>query len=151
MRQAFVLLLCVVLAMPGCAAVTRSERVAQPNPSRRVDPALMADYVRQLPIGSRVKISRVDGTVTHGTLMKRDADPIVVQRRARLPEEPVTIPVRDILVLELEKKAGRPHDRDWDRGGSGRGAGCAPPACGDFLGSELGRTGSQTADGRVAA
>lgn len=109
MRQAFVLLLCVVLAMPGCAAVTRSERVAQPNPSRRVDPALMADYVRQLPIGSRVRISRVDGTVTHGTLMKRDADPIVVQRRARLPEEPVTIPVRDILVLELETEgsAGR--------------------------------------------
>jgi hypothetical protein len=105
MRRVVVLLLCAMLALPGCAAVTRpsAQRVtSQPNPSRRVDPALMADYVRQLPIGSRVKISQVGGTVIHGTLMKRDTDPIVVQRRTRLPEEPVMIPVRDILALELE-------------------------------------------------
>jgi hypothetical protein len=34
--------------------------------------------------------------------MKRDSDPIVVQRRTRLPEAPLTIPIADIVSLELE-------------------------------------------------
>ena len=95
MRRVVVLLLSTILAMPGCAAVTgpSAQRMpSAPNPSRRVDPALMAEYVRQLPIGSRVKISHAGGAVIHGTLMKRDTDPIVVQRRTRLPEEPSRFP-----------------------------------------------------------
>jgi hypothetical protein len=62
----------------------------------------MAEYVRQLPVGSRIKVTRKNGDVLHGTLMKRDADPIVVQRRTRLPEAPLTIPVADIVLLELQ-------------------------------------------------
>jgi hypothetical protein len=62
----------------------------------------MADYVRQLPIGARVKVTLGDGSVLHGILMKRDVDPIVVQRRTRIPEPPVEIAIRDIRALELE-------------------------------------------------
>jgi hypothetical protein len=108
MRHALAVLLCGILALPGCASSTPaySQRTTTPAaPARVVDPELMADYVRQLPVGSRVKINRTNGAVVHGTLMKRDTDPIVVQRRTRLPEEPLTIPVRDILALELESDA----------------------------------------------
>jgi hypothetical protein len=107
MRQALVVLLCGILATPGCASFTPAYAQRTPKqaaPARVVDPELMADYVRQLPVGSRVKINRSNGAVIHGTLMKRDTDPIVVQRRTRLPEEPLTIPVRDILALELESE-----------------------------------------------
>jgi hypothetical protein len=62
----------------------------------------MADYVRQLPIGSRVRIDRATGGTLHAILLKHDSDPIVVQRRARIPEEPIEIPIKDILAMELE-------------------------------------------------
>jgi hypothetical protein len=68
----------------------------------RVDPALMADYLRQLPVGSKVRVNLASGESLHGTLMKRDSDPIVVQRRARIPETPIEIPIKDILAVELE-------------------------------------------------
>ena len=40
------------------------------------------------------------------TLMKHDSDPIVVQRRTRMPEPPLEIPVRDIVALELDVANG---------------------------------------------
>ena len=68
----------------------------------------MAEYVRQLPLGSRVRVSLADGRVIHGTLMKADADPIVVQRRTRIPEAPLHIAIKDVQALELESKTGGP-------------------------------------------
>ena len=70
------------------------------------DPALMGSYIRQLPIGSRVRVSLSDGTVIHGTLIKADADPIAVQRRARIPEAPLHIPLQQVRAVELEKGGG---------------------------------------------
>src|SRR5688572_1687908 len=106
MKRIVALLLCTLLSAPGCAAVTTPYAQRTPAPpsgtAGLVDPVLMAEYVRQLPVGSRVKVTRRNGVVLHVTLMKRDADPIVVQRRTRLPEAPLTIPVADIVSLELE-------------------------------------------------
>jgi hypothetical protein len=106
MKRIVALLLCTLLSAPGCAAVTTPYSQRTPSPPRAtsglVDPALMAEYVRQLPVGSRIKVTRKNGDVLHGTLMKRDADPIVVQRRTRLPEAPLTIPVADIVSLQLQ-------------------------------------------------
>ncbi|MGH9370638.1 MAG: hypothetical protein ACRD15_03820 [Vicinamibacterales bacterium] len=112
MKRMTALVMCVLLASPGCSAVTRlhAQRVPErPRDAAQVDPALMADYIRQLPVGSRVKITRFDGSDLRATLMRRDSDPIVVQRHARLPEPPLEIPVRDITTLELDKgeSAGR--------------------------------------------
>jgi hypothetical protein len=67
---------------------------------------LMADYIRQLPVGSRVKVTRRDGKSIRATLMKHDTDPIVVQRRTRLPEPPVEIAVGDIVAMELDTPNG---------------------------------------------
>ena len=107
MRSFVAGLLCVVLITPGCATTrTSSGPHAAPLPSqsdRRVDPGLMAEYIRQLPVGSRVKINRAGGKMVRGTLLKRDADPIIVQPRTRLPEAPIEIAVADILSLEIER------------------------------------------------
>ena len=106
MRRALTLLLCVLLASPACAtrrlSTSSMPAIPQALSGARVDPALMADYIRQLPVGSRIKLSLADGTTLRGTLMKRDADPIVVQKRTRLPEAPVEVAVRDILALDVE-------------------------------------------------
>ena len=105
MRRLVSLLLCGSLLGSGCASVnaSRSSLPVAQNPAQgRVDPALMAEYVRQLPVGSKVRVSLGNGATVHGILMKHDRDPIVVQRRTRIPETPIEIPLKDILAMELE-------------------------------------------------
>ena len=108
MKRFLALILSVLLAAPGCAAtIARQTR----DPGARVntsapDPALMSDYIRQLPVGSRVRVTLASGKVIRATLMKRDADPIVVQRRTRIPEPPFEISVREILAMELDTPNG---------------------------------------------
>jgi hypothetical protein len=108
MTRLLSLVLCVLIAAPGCAGTVARQRRDTPTRNRApvVDVMVMADYIRQLPIGSRVKVTRADGTTIRATLMKHDADPIVVQRRTRVPEAPVEIPVRDILAMELDPPGG---------------------------------------------
>jgi hypothetical protein len=104
MKSALALLLTIALALPGCATA----RVADPrfpavsDQRRPVDPQVMADYVRQLRIGSRVRLTRTNGEEIRGTLMKNDGDPLFVQRQARIPEAPVEVPLRDVLAVELD-------------------------------------------------
>jgi hypothetical protein len=40
--------------------------------------------------------------------MKNDGDPLVVQRRTRIPEAPIEVPMREVLSVELELKNGNP-------------------------------------------
>jgi hypothetical protein len=112
MKSTLAFVLCILLAAPGCATSRMSSArfgpPASPASQRAVpmDARLMAEYVRQLPVGARVRVSLTNGSVLRGTLMKRDADPIVVQRRTRIPEEPVEIAVADIAAMELETSNG---------------------------------------------
>ena len=105
MRRMVALVLCASLAVSGCASVSAS-RSTLPAPQQAarqgIDPTLLAEYVRQLPVGSKVRVSLANGKTIHGVLMKHDRDPIVVQRRTRIPEAPIEIPLGDILALELE-------------------------------------------------
>src|SRR5829696_2372389 len=105
MRRLIALVLCGTFLSSACATATRA-RTAPPSPPhaapRGVDPALMAGYVRQLPVGARIRVSLADGRTVRGALMYPERDPIVVQRRARIPEAPVEIAVKDILAVELE-------------------------------------------------
>ena len=104
LKSALAVLLTIALALPGCA----TSRVAYANVApvadqrRPVDPKVMADYIRQLRVGSLVRLTRTNGEEIRGTLMKNDGDPVFVQRRARIPEAPVEIPLRDILAVELD-------------------------------------------------
>jgi hypothetical protein len=68
----------------------------------------MADYVRQLKVGSRIRLARTTGDEIHGILMKNDGDPLVVQRRTRIPEAPIEVPLQEVLSVELEVKNGNP-------------------------------------------
>ena len=112
MRALLSLLLTVILALPGCAT-TRASRIpttpiSSPPQQATVDPRVMADYVRQLKVGARVRLARTGGEEIRGILMKNDGDPLVVQRRARIPEAPIEIPLREVLSVELETKTGNP-------------------------------------------
>ena len=113
MRACLSVLLTVILALPGCATTRASRIPATPVSAPRaqqagVDPKVMADYVRQLKVGSRVRLARTNGEEIRGILMKNDGDPLVVQRRARIPEAPIEIPLREVLSVELETKTGNP-------------------------------------------
>ena len=104
MKRFLALMLCAAVAAPGCApTIARQTRPALPTARQaQAEAMVMADYVRQLPIGSRVRIARTDGRVLRATLMKNDGDPIVVQRRTRIPEPPIDIRVADVVALELD-------------------------------------------------
>jgi hypothetical protein len=103
-------MLTAALALSGCAtarathnrvpAATGTAAGRQP-----IDPKVMADYIRQLPVGSRVRLSRVKGDDIRGTLIKNDGDPVVIQRRARVPEAPVAVPLPEVLAVELDVPA----------------------------------------------
>ena len=105
MRPLIAVLLVAALASPGCATATRRTTGPAFDAQRslgKMDRTLMTDYLRRLPVGSRVKVTLDSGKVMHGTLLKADADPIVVQLRTRVPEPPVEIDVDQIAALELE-------------------------------------------------
>ena len=99
----------LAIASTGCASTGQLTPtvVTTPVDSSASDP-VMASYVRQLPIGSRVRVTLADGKVIHGTLMKSDGDPFVVQKRTRIPETPLQIQIRSVRAVELEKHAGGP-------------------------------------------
>jgi hypothetical protein len=66
------------------------------------DPALVASYVKQLPIGSRVRVGLTGGARIKGTLMTSNDREIVVQPRTRIPEPPLQIAMDRIVAVELE-------------------------------------------------
>ena len=104
MKRLFALALCVALAAPGCATTTLHQRRDQraPDTTPATTARLLADYIRQIPVGSRVRITEHGGRVLRATLMRNDGDPIVVQRRARIPEPPIELPIVAIAAVELD-------------------------------------------------
>jgi hypothetical protein len=70
------------------------------------DPAVMAEYVQKLPLGTKVRVDRANGQVLKGTLMKATAQAIIVQTRTRVPEPPIEIPLSDILAVTPETGNG---------------------------------------------
>ena len=107
MKRTMAFALSLTLATAGCtAARAQGPRVPTAPVERSTNQSVMASYIRELPLGSRVRVSLADGSTLRGTLMRADGDPIVVQKRTRIPEAPLEIPLRDVLVLELEGKNG---------------------------------------------
>jgi len=70
------------------------------------DPTLIAAYVAQLPVGSRVRVGMTGGDRISGTLMKRDDREIVIQPRTRIPEPPRQIALDRVVSVELETANG---------------------------------------------
>ena len=88
------------LVSTGCAS-GGGPRV-QAAPERPVDTSFLADYVRQIPAGSKVRVERTNGGTLRGTLMKASVDSIVVQKGTRIPEPPVEIPLAQVTRVSLD-------------------------------------------------
>ena len=99
------LLLCAALLAPGCATfhATGTRLPQRRDQPAMPDRALMAEYVKQLPIGSRVRVEVASGETLRGTLMKTTDEIIVVQKRTRIAEPPVEIPISDLRAVELDR------------------------------------------------
>ena len=96
--------LCLSIVNVGCASSGRNAAVAAPA-TRVAEAEVMAAYVRQLPVGSRVRVTLADGRTLHGTLMNT-GDPVVLQKRTRIPEAPIEIALAGVRAVELEGKSG---------------------------------------------
>jgi hypothetical protein len=107
MRRALAVLLSLALLVPGCATARslNSRLNYQPNASAP-DRALLITYLKQLPIGSRVRASLIGGQTVRGTLMKAADEGIVVQRRTRIPEPPTDIAIEKIGAVEIDTPGG---------------------------------------------
>jgi hypothetical protein len=111
MTRALALLLCITLVAPGCATTSRMTTTSgtplsrdpwQPPPDR----TLLTTYLKQLPVGSKVRARLIDGSTVRGTLMKAGDAGIVVQTNARLPEPPRAVPIDQIRAVDLDSPGG---------------------------------------------
>ena len=111
MTRALALLLCITLAVPGCATTSRMTSTwgtpLTRDPSQAPpDRTLLTTYLKQLPVGSKVRAHLIDGSTVRGTLMKAGDDAIVVQTNARLPEPPRTVPIDQIRAVDIASPGG---------------------------------------------
>ena len=104
LRQSIALLLVVTLVSTGCASAGVG-RVVPARLAAAGTQAEMADYVRRLPVGSRVKVERTSGEAIRGTLMSAEPAVVIVQRATRIPEAPIRIPVGDISRMQIEARS----------------------------------------------
>ena len=104
MCKLLVLTLCAGLAS-GCATAGTSRIQPSADP---IDPVLLASYVSQLPIGSRVRVDLVDGHTLRGTLMQTTDTTIVVQRATRIPEPPQSLLLSNVAAVRFDPNTGSP-------------------------------------------
>jgi len=103
MARTIAAILCFSLLCSGCATSAGGQLASAPAVNTaRADQALFASYVKQLPIGSRVRVGLTGGTTVRGTLMKTDDREIVVQPRTRIPEPPIEIALDRVVAVDLE-------------------------------------------------
>lgn len=107
MRSTVALVLCVALALPGCATTGIGQAV-QPSmaATRPPDRATMADYVQRIPAGSDVRVDLADGRRLRGTLMRADATSVLVNPKTRVPEPPVEVAIDDVRAVEIQRPTG---------------------------------------------
>jgi hypothetical protein len=105
LRQSLSLLLAASLTASACASTART-RIAQAPMTDSTMKTRMADYVAQLPVGSRVRVERRAGGTIHGTLIGATPDRLVVQRATRIPEAPVDVPLETVTRIQIEERTG---------------------------------------------
>lgn len=107
MRRTLAVLLSLTLLTPAYAAAgSAGNRAGRQPRGSGPDRALLITYLTQLPIGSRVRATLIDGGTVRGTLMKATDEGIVVQRRTRIPEPPTDIPITNIGAVEIDAEGG---------------------------------------------
>ena len=109
MRRLLALLLCALLSAPACAMNNRGPRVqtapaAAQTPSALpvADRAVLAEFAKQLPLGTRVKAQIAGNRAIRGTLVKVTDTYIVLQPRTRIAEPLEEVPFDRLLALEQD-------------------------------------------------
>jgi hypothetical protein len=105
-KQIVALVLSVALAASGCAHATAVRQPEVPSPSSAAARAEIADYVRHLPPGSRIRVERQGARAIRGTLMLVRDDVVIVQANTRAPEPPVEIPIETITRVTIDQGTG---------------------------------------------
>ena len=85
------------------------------------DAATWEKVAAAIPLGSKVKVQRIDGGRVGGTLIRVDDQGVTVKKNTRLPEAPVTVSYD--AITNLERDNGGMH---WGKAiGFGAAAGAA--------------------------
>jgi hypothetical protein len=102
LRRMIALVLCAASVNVACASAggMRLQAAKPAIPDRTT--ALLAEYVKQLPIGSRIRVDLADGHRLKGTLMKTGDTGIVIRPHTRLPEPPLEIALDRIAAVDLD-------------------------------------------------
>lgn len=122
MRRLLAVLTCASLLVPGCASSGPPRVQAPESPVNR---ELLASYVRQLPVGSHVRVVLTDGHTIKGTLMKTGDTNLVVQRRTRVPEPPDQVEFSSVTSVELDTNTGGTARAIWVGAAAGAGGALA--------------------------
>jgi hypothetical protein len=103
MQRTLAVVLIVALTLPGCAA-SRATSSAIPVVTPSPDPAI-GTFARSLPLGSKVRVELAGRRTLRGTLLQATDDAITVQRQTRVPETPVSVPMRDVQRVTIDAPA----------------------------------------------
>jgi hypothetical protein len=85
------------------------------------DAATWQKVAEAIPLGSKVKLQRVDGGRVGGTLIRADGDGVTIKKNTRIPEAPISVSYD--AIANLERDHGGMH---WGKAiGFGAAAGAA--------------------------
>lgn len=106
MKALIVPVLCASLVAPGCALPLRSIPIRVSLPAAHRSPAaqdVSATYASQLPVGRRVDVALKDGSRFEATFMGVEGDAVRLQKRTRIPESPLLVPLDRLAALSLHE------------------------------------------------
>jgi len=108
MQRLLSILICISLILPGAGcASTGGTRINTSGPqATAASTATMSEYIQRLPIGSKVRLDRTDGSTLRGTLLKATDASVVVQKNTRIAEPFVEVPMAQVVRLTPESGNG---------------------------------------------
>ncbi len=105
MKRTLALVLSALLAVPGCALQSKPAAARFSIPLHRPSVAAQdvpASYVSQLPVGRRVEVILKDGSRFKATFMGVEGEQVRLQKRTRIPESPILVPLAQMAALNLD-------------------------------------------------
>jgi hypothetical protein len=100
-KPATALVLCCTL-LTGCAG----NRMPVTQPGTPGSNAAVVEYVRQLPLGTNVRVDRATERTVRGTLLKVGDQTLIVQPRTRVAVPPVEIPLTTVTRVTVDTGNG---------------------------------------------
>ena len=86
---------------------SRAGLQAQPSGGAPGGPRwITREYAEKLPVGTKVKVERKNGDSFTATFMGVEGDAVRIQKRTRIPEPPLLIPLEELVVLALDTGGG---------------------------------------------